>query len=203
MAIAYGDPVLLNLGLLLIRVIFGLTMVAHGAQKLFGWFGGYGLAGTGGFFEQLGFRPGQTFAAAAAFSEFVGGWLFALGLFRPRRTGAHSRGDARRIHKRTSSQRIFRHRERSRVAAPNRDRSRRGSAYRVRYLLARRRAGARRNLDAGTHWTGASGRRDRGHRQSSAQKKSRRHPTSDFLAHADVMRSIVRLGTKVAFIVQA
>jgi putative oxidoreductase len=50
MAIAYGDPVLLNLGLLLIRVIFGLTMVAHGAQKLFGWFGGYGLAGTGGFF---------------------------------------------------------------------------------------------------------------------------------------------------------
>jgi putative oxidoreductase len=83
MAIAYGDPVLLNLGLLLIRVIFGLTMVAHGSQKLFGWFGGYGLAGTGGFFESLGFRPGQIFAAAAAFSEFVGGWLLALGLFGP------------------------------------------------------------------------------------------------------------------------
>ena len=83
MAIAYGDPVLLNLGLLLIRVIFGLVMVAHGAQKLFGWFGGYGLAGTGGFFESLGFRPGKTFAAAAALSEFVGGWLFALGLFGP------------------------------------------------------------------------------------------------------------------------
>jgi putative oxidoreductase len=82
MAIAYGDPVLLNLGLLLIRVIFGLTMVAHGSQKLFGWFGGYGLAGTGGFFESLGFRPGHIFAAAA-FSEFVGGWLFALGLFGP------------------------------------------------------------------------------------------------------------------------
>ncbi len=83
MAIAYGDPVLLNLGLLLIRVIFGLTMAAHGAQKLFGWFGGYGLAGTGGFFESLGFRPGHMFAAAAAFSEFVGGSLFALGLFGP------------------------------------------------------------------------------------------------------------------------
>jgi putative oxidoreductase len=83
MAIAYGDPQLLNLGLLLIRLVFGLIMVAHGAQKLFGWFGGYGLAGTGGFFESLGFRPGKTFAAAAALSEFVGGWLFTFGLFGP------------------------------------------------------------------------------------------------------------------------
>jgi putative oxidoreductase len=83
MAIAYGDALLLNLGLLLIRVIFGLVMVAHGAQKLFGWFGGYGLAGTGGFFESIGFRPGRLFAATAALSEFVGGWLFTLGLFGP------------------------------------------------------------------------------------------------------------------------
>src|ERR1700686_522051 len=83
MAIAYGDALLFNLGLLLIRLIFGLAMVAHGSQKLFGWFGGYGLAGTGGFLESLGFRPGHRFAAAAALSEFVGGWLFALGLFGP------------------------------------------------------------------------------------------------------------------------
>jgi putative oxidoreductase len=83
MGIAYGDPVLVNLGLLLIRVIFGLTMVAHGAQKLFGWFGGYGIAGTGGFLESLGFRPGHRFAAAAGLSEFVGGGLFTLGLFGP------------------------------------------------------------------------------------------------------------------------
>jgi putative oxidoreductase len=83
MAIAYGDAVLFNLGLLLIRLIFGLAMVAHGSQKLFGWFGGYGLAGTGGFFESLGFRPGHMFATAAALSEFVGGWLLALGLFGP------------------------------------------------------------------------------------------------------------------------
>src|SRR4030081_2714333 len=83
MAIAYGDPLLLNLGLLLIRVIFGLTMVAHGAQKLFGLFGGYGLAGTGGFFESLGFRPGRRFAFMAALSEFTGGWVFALGFLRP------------------------------------------------------------------------------------------------------------------------
>ncbi len=83
MAIAYGDTQLFNLGLLLIRLIFGLVMAAHGAQKLFGWFGGYGLAGTGGFFESLGFRPGRMFAAAASISELVGGLLFALSLFGP------------------------------------------------------------------------------------------------------------------------
>ncbi len=83
MAIAYGDPLLLNLGLLLVRVIFGLLMVGHGGQKLFGWLGGYGLAGTGGFFESLGFRPGRRFAFAAALSEFIGGWLFALGFLGP------------------------------------------------------------------------------------------------------------------------
>jgi putative oxidoreductase len=83
MAIAYGDPLLLNLGLLLIRVIFGLVMFAHGAQKLFGWFGGYGLAGTGGFFESLGFRPGKFFAFASGVSEFTGGWLFVLGFLGP------------------------------------------------------------------------------------------------------------------------
>src|SRR6202521_6482880 len=83
MAIAYGDPLLFNLGLLLIRLIFGLVMVAHGAQKLFGWFGGYGLAGTGGFFESLGFRPGRLFAGLAGSAEFFGGVLVALGLLGP------------------------------------------------------------------------------------------------------------------------
>jgi putative oxidoreductase len=83
MAIAYGDTLFFNLGLLLIRLIFGLLMAAHGAQKLFGWFGGYGLTGTGGFFESLGFRPGRRFAFAAALSEFGGGWLFALGFLGP------------------------------------------------------------------------------------------------------------------------
>ena len=83
MAIAYGGTLFFNLGLLLIRLIFGLLMAAHGAQKLFGWFGGYGLTGTGGFFESLGFRPGRRFAFAAALSEFGGGWLFALGFLGP------------------------------------------------------------------------------------------------------------------------
>src|SRR5260370_34896128 len=83
MAIAYGDPVLLNLGLLLIRVIFGLTMVAHGSQKLFGWFGGYGLAGTGGVFEALCFPPWQIFSPAAPVRRVVGGGRCSLGFFGP------------------------------------------------------------------------------------------------------------------------
>jgi putative oxidoreductase len=73
----------LNEGLLVARVGLGLLIAGHGAQKLFGWFGGYGLAGTAGFFEQLGFRPGRAFAAAAGASELGGGLLVALGLFGP------------------------------------------------------------------------------------------------------------------------
>jgi len=77
------DAVTLGAGLLLGRLIFGMLMAAHGAQKLFGWFGGYGLAGTAGFFEQLGFRPGRVFVVTASLSEMLGGILIALGLFGP------------------------------------------------------------------------------------------------------------------------
>ena len=73
----------MDAGLLIVRVVVGLLMAAHGSQKLFGWFGGHGLAGTGGFFEQLGFRPGRLFAAAAGGTELVGGLLVALGLLGP------------------------------------------------------------------------------------------------------------------------
>ena len=73
----------MDTGLLLARVVFGSLMAAHGAQKLFGWFGGYGLAGTGGFFESIGFKPGRLFAAAAGFTELIGGALLALGLLGP------------------------------------------------------------------------------------------------------------------------
>ena len=69
--------------LLIIRVIFGLAMAAHGSQKLFGWFGGYGIKTTGGFFETIGFRPGVPFAIAAGLSELGGGILLAAGLFTP------------------------------------------------------------------------------------------------------------------------
>jgi putative oxidoreductase len=70
-------------GLLVLRAVLGSLMAAHGAQKLFGWFGGYGLAGTAGYFDAIGFRPGRLFATAAAASEVVSGVLVAFGLFGP------------------------------------------------------------------------------------------------------------------------
>jgi putative oxidoreductase len=73
----------MSLGLLIARVVIGVLIAAHGSQKLFGWFGGYGLAGTGGFFEGLGFRPGRLFAALASTAEVFGGLLVALGLLGP------------------------------------------------------------------------------------------------------------------------
>ena len=77
------DAATLGTGLLLARLILGVLVVAHGGQKLFGWLGGYGLAGTAGFFEQLGFRPGRLFVLTASLSEVVSGVLIALGLFGP------------------------------------------------------------------------------------------------------------------------
>jgi len=71
------------IGLLILRLFVGLTLAAHGAQKLFGWFGGYGLAGTGGFLEQLGFLPGKRHALFAGLAELVGGLLLALGFATP------------------------------------------------------------------------------------------------------------------------
>ena len=73
----------LSIGLLVVRVIVGLIMAAHGASKLLGWFGGYGLRGTGEFFVQLGFRPGPAFAAAASLSKIISGLLVTLGLLGP------------------------------------------------------------------------------------------------------------------------
>jgi len=58
-------------------------MAAHGSQKLFGWFGGHGLAAVSGMFESLGFRPGRFFASAASLSEVGGGLLMALGFLGP------------------------------------------------------------------------------------------------------------------------
>jgi putative oxidoreductase len=73
----------MDTGLLVARLVFGTVMAAHGAQKLFGWFGGYGIAGTGGFFESVGFRPGRALALAAGIGETGSGLLVALGLFGP------------------------------------------------------------------------------------------------------------------------
>jgi len=72
-----------SVGLLLVRLVVGLVMAAHGTQKLFGWFGGYGLNKTGEYFVHLGYRPGRTFAALASASEIGSGLLVALGFLGP------------------------------------------------------------------------------------------------------------------------
>jgi putative oxidoreductase len=73
----------MNTGLLILRLVMGLAMAAHGSQKLFGWFGGGGITGTGAFLESIGFRPGSRFALMAGLSEFFGGFLLALGFMGP------------------------------------------------------------------------------------------------------------------------
>src|SRR5215211_1082625 len=68
---------------MLVRAVQGSLMAGHGAQKLFGSFGGPGLEGTSGFMEMLGMRPGRPWAYLAGLAEFGGGVLTALGLLRP------------------------------------------------------------------------------------------------------------------------
>jgi putative oxidoreductase len=77
------DARTVDLGLLAGRLVIGGLFAAHGGQKLFGWFRGYGLRGTGEFFESLGFHPGRTFAAAAGLAELASGLLILLGLLGP------------------------------------------------------------------------------------------------------------------------
>ncbi|GKQ33612.1 DoxX family protein [Streptomyces sp. A012304] len=72
-----------DLGLLLLRLGTGGVLVAHGTQKLFGWFGGHGLEGTGQFMESVGYAPGKASATAAGLAEAGGGALLALGLATP------------------------------------------------------------------------------------------------------------------------
>ena len=65
---------------LLLRVGLGLALMPHGAQKLFGWFGGYGLEGTGQWMDSIGLHPGMLMAALAGGAEFFGGLALLLGL---------------------------------------------------------------------------------------------------------------------------
>ena len=81
----------MDLGFLILRLAIGVTLMAHGTQKLFGWFGGYGIAGTGPFLEQLGFRPGRLHAALAGIAETAGGCCWPPGFsprWRPRPSSA-------------------------------------------------------------------------------------------------------------------
>ncbi len=65
---------------LALRVPVGIIFAAHGAQKLFGWFGGYGLTGTAGWLESIGLAPGLLMALLAGGAEFFGGLALILGL---------------------------------------------------------------------------------------------------------------------------
>jgi putative oxidoreductase len=72
-----------NTGLLVLRLVLGLLLVGHGSQKLFGLFGGPGLAGTGGFFHSIGFRPGRPMAIVAGTTEAAAGLSIGVGLLTP------------------------------------------------------------------------------------------------------------------------
>ena len=77
------DQDMVDLALLMLRGTLGTLMAGHGAQKLFGWFGGPGVKGTTGMMEHLGLKPGQQWTALASASEVGGGVLTALGLLNP------------------------------------------------------------------------------------------------------------------------
>ncbi|MFJ8429674.1 DoxX family membrane protein [Kitasatospora sp. NPDC094019] len=80
---ATTSPHAYDAGLLLLRVALGLTMAAHGSQKLFGWFGGGGIDGTGKFFEAKGYPAPKFMAVVAGLTETGGGLALAVGLLAP------------------------------------------------------------------------------------------------------------------------
>lgn len=72
-----------DIALLVLRLVLGGVFVAHGAQKLFGSFGGPGIEGTAGFHEQIGIKPARPMAILAGLAEFVGGILVIAGFLTP------------------------------------------------------------------------------------------------------------------------
>jgi putative oxidoreductase len=73
----------MDLGLVILRVVFGLLMIGHGTQKLFGWFRGPGLHGASGFVASRGFAPAGFWTVTGSLSETAGGLLFVLGFLSP------------------------------------------------------------------------------------------------------------------------
>lgn len=69
-----------GLGLSVVRILVGIIFMAHGAQKLFGLFGGYGLEGTGQWMESIGLAPGYLMALLSGSAEFFGGLALVIGL---------------------------------------------------------------------------------------------------------------------------
>ncbi|WP_327675992.1 DoxX family protein [Kitasatospora sp. NBC_00458] len=78
-----ASPHAYDVGLLLLRVVLGLTMAAHGSQKLFGWFGGGGIDGTGHFFDKSGYPAPKAMAVVAGLTEVGGGLALVVGLLTP------------------------------------------------------------------------------------------------------------------------
>jgi putative oxidoreductase len=74
---------MVDVAMLVLRVALGLTVAAHGAQKLFGWFGGPGITGFAGFLESLGFRRAKAWSVVAGLAETGGGLLLAFGFLTP------------------------------------------------------------------------------------------------------------------------
>jgi putative oxidoreductase len=74
---------MLNIGLLILRIVLGGVMMGHGAQKLFGWFGGKGLTGAHKMIEAMGYRPVWFWAMMSGLTEFGGGLLFLAGFLTP------------------------------------------------------------------------------------------------------------------------
>jgi putative oxidoreductase len=72
-----------DLGLLILRLGIGLTFAVHGAQKLFGWWGGPGMERWEASIEKMGYRPASLFAAVSALAEFAGGLMVAVGVLTP------------------------------------------------------------------------------------------------------------------------
>jgi putative oxidoreductase len=73
----------MNVALLVLRIVVGLYLIGHGTQKLFGWWGGTGIAGFGAGLSRMRFRPARFWAVVAGLAESVGGLLLALGLLSP------------------------------------------------------------------------------------------------------------------------
>lgn len=77
------DKISSDIGLLVLRAVFGLLLAAHGTQKLFGWFWGIGWTANASAFDSMGYSPGKFFGTIAGLSELTGGLLLALGLVTP------------------------------------------------------------------------------------------------------------------------
>lgn len=73
----------MSVGMLLLRIVVGMLLAGHGAQKLFGWFGGHGRQGTAGFLGTLGYPAPGLAAVVGGVAETLGGLLLALGLLTP------------------------------------------------------------------------------------------------------------------------